>query len=54
MNLSLSPDLTKAIAEPRNKAIHQGDEPDEATAMLALATAEQVVDLAFTRKRLLR
>lgn len=52
MNQSL-PDIKKAIVEPRNKAIHQGHEPDEATAAKALATADEVVGLAFPWKTLL-
>jgi hypothetical protein len=54
MDRRLPPEITKAIAEPRHKAIHQGQEPDEATATLALEKAEEVIDLAFPWKRLLR
>jgi len=45
--------ITEEIAQPRNKAIHEGHELDEETAARALAKAEEVVDLAFPWKKLL-
>ena len=45
--------ITEDIAEPRNKAIHGGREPDEETAAKAFVKAEEVVDLAFPWKKLL-
>ena len=45
--------ITEAIAQPRNKAIHEGYEPDDETAAKALRKAEEVVDLAFPWKKLL-
>lgn len=45
--------IQQEIAEPRNKAIHEGREPDEATAIKALEKAEEVLDLAFPWKKLL-
>ncbi len=45
--------IQQEIAEPRNKAIHEGREPDEETATKALVKAEEVLDLAFPWKKLL-
>jgi hypothetical protein len=53
MDQKLPAKLQQDISEPRNLAIHQGHEPDEATASKALAKAEEVVDLAFPWKKLL-
>lgn len=41
------------LSEPRNKAIHAGNELDKKTADAALGKAEEVVDLAFPWKKLL-
>ena len=45
--------IQQEIGEPRNKAIHEGREPDEETATKALEKAEEVLDLAFPWKKLL-
>lgn len=45
--------IQQEIAEPRNKAIHEGREPDEGTAAKALKKAEEVLDVAFPWKKLL-
>jgi hypothetical protein len=45
--------IQQRISEPRNKAIHEGCEPDKETAAEALVGAEEVVDLAFPWKKLL-
>jgi HEPN domain-containing protein len=45
--------IQQEIAEPRNRAIHEGREPDEGTATKALEKAEEVLDLAFPWKKLL-
>jgi len=45
--------IHQEIARPRNKAIHEGREPDEETATKALRKAEEVLDLAFPWKKLL-
>lgn len=45
--------IQQEIARPRNKAIHEGREPDEETATKALEKAEEVLDLAFPWKNLL-
>lgn len=45
--------ITEDIARPRNKAIHEGHEPDEETAVKALTKAEEVVDQAFPWRKLL-
>lgn len=42
------------LNEPRNKAIHAGHELDEETADAALRKAEEIVDLAFPSKKLLK
>jgi hypothetical protein len=44
--------IQQEIAEPRNKAIHEGHKPDESVATAALAKAEEVVGLAFPWKNL--
>jgi hypothetical protein len=46
--------IQQEIAEPRNKAIHEGREPDEETAAKSLRKAEEVLDLAFPWKKLLQ
>lgn len=53
MNQKLPAKIQQDISEPRNKAIHQGHEPDGAIAASALAKAEEIVDLAFPWKKLL-
>jgi HEPN domain-containing protein len=45
--------IQQEIAEPRNKAIHEGREPDAETARLALKKGEEVVAHAFPRRHLL-
>jgi hypothetical protein len=45
--------IQQEIAEPRNKAMHEGREPNEETAAKAIGKAEEVVDLAFPWKKLL-
>lgn len=45
--------IQQEIAQPRNRAIHEGREPDKATAIKALEKAEEVLDLAFPGKKLL-
>ena len=44
--------IQQEIGEPRNKAIHEGHEPDEEAATKALEKAGEVVDLAFPWKKL--
>jgi hypothetical protein len=53
VGLELPGRIQQEIAEPRNKAIHQGEHLDRETALAALKKAEEVVDLAFPRKQLL-
>jgi HEPN domain-containing protein len=53
MGKVLPDNITEEIAQPRNKAIHEGHELDEETAAKALVKAEEVVDLAFPWKKLL-
>jgi hypothetical protein len=53
MKQALPVDIKESIAEPRNLAIHHGQEPDELTASKALRTADEVVELAFPWKGLL-
>jgi HEPN domain-containing protein len=45
--------IQQDIAEPRNRAIHEGEQPDREAAATALAKAEEIVDLAFPWKKLL-
>jgi HEPN domain-containing protein len=45
--------IQQEIGEPRNRAIHEGREPDEETATKALEKAEEVLDLASPWKKLL-
>ena len=44
--------IHQEIAQPRNKVIHEGREPDEETATKALEKAEEVLDLAFLWEKL--
>lgn len=53
MGRQLPERIQQEIGEPRNKAIHEGQEPNEETATKALAKAEEVLDLAFPWKGLL-
>ncbi len=53
MGRQLPERIQQEIGEPRNKAIHEGREPDEETATKALANAEEVLDQAFPWKELL-
>jgi hypothetical protein len=53
MGNELPEKIQQEIGEPRNKAMHEGHEPDEETATKALDKAEQVVDLAFPWRKLL-
>lgn len=50
---TIPPRIREEIAEPRNRAIHAGREPDEDAAVKALGKAEEVVDLAFPWRKLL-
>jgi hypothetical protein len=53
MGLELPGRIKEEISDPRNVAIHAGQELDEMTAGAALEKAEEVVDLAFQWKKLL-
>jgi hypothetical protein len=53
MGKQLPKRIQQEIGEPRNRAIHEGDAPDEETASKALVKTEEVVDLAFPWKKLL-
>jgi hypothetical protein len=53
MGRQLPQRIQQEIGEPRNKAIHEGREPDEGTASNALEKAQEVVDLAFPWKKLI-
>jgi hypothetical protein len=45
--------IQQEVGDPRNKAIHEGHEPDEETADKALDKAQEVVELAFPPRKLL-
>lgn|GEM_PF-6551372 len=47
MGRQLPERIQQEVGEPRNKAIHEGREPDGETAARALAKTEEVLDLAF-------
>lgn len=53
MGRTLPKRIQQEVGEPRNRAIHEGHEPDEETATKALEKAEEVVDLAFPWRKLL-
>jgi hypothetical protein len=53
MGKVLPGNITEEIAQPRNKAIHEGHGLDKETATKALVKAEEVVDVAFPWKNLL-
>ena len=53
MGRQLPERIQQEIGEPRNRAIHEGREPDEEAATKALEKAEEVADLAFPWKKLL-
>jgi len=52
MGRDLPGGIKEEISDPRNVAIHAGQELDEMTAGAALEKAEEVVDLAFPWKKL--
>lgn len=54
MGRDLPQRIQQDVGEPRNKAIHEGYDPDEGIAEKALAKTEEVVGLAFPWKELLR
>jgi hypothetical protein len=54
MGRDLPQRIQQDVGEPRNKAIHEGYDPDEGVAEKALVKAEEVVGLAFPWKELLR
>lgn len=45
--------IIQEVGTPRNRAIHEGKDPNEATATKALKKAEEVLDLAYPWKKLL-
>jgi len=47
MGRELPGKIQQEVGEPRNRAIHEGREPDAETARAALAKAEEIVDVAF-------
>jgi hypothetical protein len=53
MGKVLPDNITEELAQPRNKAIHEGHGLDEETAAKALVKAEEVVEVAFPWKNLL-
>lgn len=53
MGRELPQRIQQDVGEPRNKAIHEGYDPNESVAEKALAKTEEVVGLAFPWKRLL-
>ena len=54
MGRGLPQRIQQDVGEPRNKAIHEGYDPDEGVAERALAKTEEVVGLAFPWRKLLR
>lgn len=53
MGQKLPARIQQEVGEPRNRAIHEGEEPNETTARQALAKAEEIVDLSYPWKTLL-
>ena len=47
VGLTLPDAIVQEVGTPRNRAIHEGKDPDKSTATKALAKAEEVVDLAY-------
>jgi hypothetical protein len=45
--------IVQEVGTPRNRAIHEGKDPDKATATKALMKAEEVLDLAYPWQKLL-